>query len=93
MIQVMNLEGNHSGPSGGIHEIRSIFQALWFPGKEPTNPGMVSTLQKPGLNANSRLLTPLLDNLEFCFREEERIGENLKARQLGLDPGALPGLV
>ena len=56
---MMNLEGNHSGLSGGIHLSQCVFSGRsGFPEKEPTTLGRVSPLQKPGLNANSRLLTP-----------------------------------
>lgn len=95
MIQVMNLEGNHSGPSGGIHLGQRVFSRLsGSQGKSQQTLGMVSTLQKPGLNANSRLLTPSAGQFGVLFPGKKRAsGENLKARQLGLDPGALPGLV
>ena len=95
MTQVMNLEGNHSGSSGGIHLSQHVFSgSSGSRGKSQQTLGIVSTLQKPGLDANSRLLTPSAGQFGVLFPGKKRVsGENLKAQQLGLDPGALPGLV
>ena len=70
---MMNLEGSHSGLSGGIHLSQCVFSGCsGFPEKEPTTLGGVSTLQKPGLNANSRLLTPSAGQFGVLLQGKKR---------------------
>ena len=70
---MMNLEGNHSGPSRGIHLSQCVFSGRSSSrGKSQQALGILTTLQKTGLEANGRLLPPSAGCFEVLLQVKKK---------------------